>query len=146
MTDATDAIADIRRHCAVPAGVELEVTPEGHVAVLDPDGMMAFLISALMIYDGRHCEGFQQMIGALMCRGNPSDPIGDVLSRLEKYANLKVGQEIPPELGGPGGWGPPLTETIKDAIAVIRNLRAVAGAVSPGESFQDLKGRARNEG
>ena len=52
----------------------------------------------------------------------------DVLDDLKKWANLKVGDQIPNE------WGPPLTAILKAAVAEIEHLRRKAGEVSDGES------------
>lgn len=43
----------------------------------------------------------------------------------------------------PNDWGQELHQDIVDAIDEIKYLRSVAGAVTKGESFADIKHEAR---
>lgn len=63
----------------------------------------------------------------------------DILDRLRRYAALRPGDMFPSDLGGPNGWGPPLTAVMNDAIAEIVRLRGLAGAVSDGNDFATIR-------
>ena len=58
----------------------------------------------------------------------------DIVERLRKWDS---------ETHEPNTWGPPLTKLLNDAADEIERLRRLAGAVSPGESFSDLRKAAK---
>jgi hypothetical protein len=47
----------------------------------------------------------------------------DLIDRLEKLAMAKTGDPIPSFLTSPNGWGDPLSQLAKDALAEILRLR-----------------------
>lgn len=61
----------------------------------------------------------------------------DVLERLAKWAEFKQGETMP------NNWGPELHQDLLDAIEEIKFLRSVAGAVTQGQSFADIKRETR---
>ena len=70
----------------------------------------------------------------------------EILTRLKELAALKTGDPFPQWMGGEvadGQWGAALSELCREAVAEIEMLRSVSGAVSRGESFDELKGQAR---
>ena len=54
----------------------------------------------------------------------------DIIVRLERWPN--EAHEI-------NNWGPQLNALLADAVAEIKRLRALAGAVTPGESFGEIR-------
>jgi hypothetical protein len=63
----------------------------------------------------------------------------DVLERLDEVAALKRGDPAPQWLSGNNGWGSQFSAMCRDAAAEIRRLRSLAGAVSQGPSFQEIR-------
>lgn len=57
----------------------------------------------------------------------------DVLERLRKWAAMKQGELMP------DNWGPALSVDLCDAVAEIEYLRSLAGAVTPGQSFTEMR-------
>ena len=55
----------------------------------------------------------------------------DIIDRLKRWYD------------GANAWGPELTADLKAAVAEIERLRRLAGAVSDGESFLDMRKAAR---
>jgi hypothetical protein len=66
----------------------------------------------------------------------------DIVAKLDLLGSLKLGDPFPDELGGPDDWGPPISKLANDAAAEIRRLRRLAGAVSEGPSFAEIKEKA----
>ena len=59
----------------------------------------------------------------------------DIVERLNA-AILHPGSEFPPN-----GWAPVIEHLLRDCLAEIEHLRSLAGAVSQGESFDDIAKR-----
>lgn len=67
----------------------------------------------------------------------------DILARLKSIADLKTGDPIPDWLKGANGWGDALSQTCRDAIKEIEHLRSLAGAVSHGQTFAEVRAEGR---
>ncbi len=62
--------------------------------------------------------------------------MADIVERLERWAVLKVGEPVPVS---EENWGDRLSADLRDAIAEIKRLRSVAGAVSTGRDLAELR-------
>lgn len=79
---------------------------------------------------GQNWDDFYQ--GALHALVWPPAPT--LLDRLHRWANLEIGEPIPPDLAPQAGWGEVLSRDLKDAIAEIERLRSLfaeAGKMVP---------------
>lgn len=63
----------------------------------------------------------------------------DVVDKLRSIEVLTPGQKIPEWANQPNGWGGALSAMCKEAREEIERLRSLAGAVSQGQTFAEIR-------